>query len=774
MRPTDPKKPFARRIVRAILAGAVLFALLAGALGVLAAQDTGPGNPDRVEERVIGFQVAPPRAGDHFAYAFSEVNEPADRPSAPWEILADFEWRGSEVVFDAHGEARHVDVLRNTRHGVGFDEDGNPIPIVDDVLLDSQTGRTVAWRSEYNASRTHTDSLGLGTRNVESEGTRTDFVNLSYLERPDAFPHDLLPPITCGVRNPLQDSPYPAGGIDLFAACSHGTNFFDWYRGWDDVTMFRADAVGTVDGRDAIRFRAYFDAAWTPPTPPSTAAAPEITLWMAEEVPYPLRIEYTTFNDAGDAFADRYALVAYEPGGEALARHEALDLSAPELDWAPRLPWGPDETGFDHPFPLSEAWADARDHPTDARFRDFLSGHPDAQAVAAWYDEDWADGYVVREWRITASDGLAAQSVCPDRVEPSPAEPLGSVAPTTRRNLDCSGPGLPVDPACAGDTMPTAASLVRLWRASPDATGPTDPANTYEFGIRCQEAYHEHNLTFHVGHESVRTTEAPDGVAAPNREYRYDTLTVRMNGDVVSRAQSTSRYTWDPVSDKAPPVGGEEAPEPAAAHVGPAYLWSLPPEETLWAAGFAAAFAAAAYAAWPAVKAFGASVLYSRVERPTALEQGTRAEIARLVTQRPGIHFREIVRTTDWSRGTVEHHLRKLLDTGMITESSRGRYTCYFPRGDVDRRLMDAVAVLKSDGARRVLEAVLDSPGISATEAAAAAGLSRQAAHVHLRRMVAAGLATSRRRGRTAGAIATPLAEEALGLARQADPSGVA
>lgn len=191
-----------------------------------------------------------------------------------------------------------------------------------------------------------------------------------------------------------------------------------------------------------------------------------------------------------------------------------------------------------------------------------------------------------------------------------------------------------------------------------------------------------------------------------------------------------------------PPAGPGAASAAPAAALAP----SIDPNVTWW-------FAVAGVSSLALLlAAFG----YSRLRPDRALEHPLRAQLVDAIQAQPGIHFEALRRLFGLSRGQLEHHLRTLVHTGHAAVHAGPRYTCYFPPGQVDRRLMHAAAILKSQGARRVLASIVREPGRSVAGAAERAGISRPTTTEHVARLRAAGLVDAQRAGREVRLHATP------------------
>lgn len=167
------------------------------------------------------------------------------------------------------------------------------------------------------------------------------------------------------------------------------------------------------------------------------------------------------------------------------------------------------------------------------------------------------------------------------------------------------------------------------------------------------------------------------------------------------------------------------------------------PEDTLVLAGTAAAggVGLALWAMGPVLLRWLAGLgLYSRVDRGAALNHASRGRVMALLEAQPGLHFHEICRRLGMQRTTTQHHLRKLVEVGLLVEEAGSGYTCFFPKGAVDRRVMAAAPLLKAEAARRLLNRVIERPGATLRQVAADCGIGTSGAHYHLDRLAQAGL----------------------------------
>lgn len=705
----------ARRLAKGLLIATLVFGLTGGTMGALAADGTPSTDGPSLEEQVQGFQVPAPREGDRLVYARSTDDG----------VVVDtiVEWRGEETVYDAHGYAHAAHEVRVVRPDRTTFNDA-PKPIVMDVYLDAETGLPVTWTRYANHSQ---PGQPVPTGDSTQTFTRTDtgFANWSRYQ-PAAYLGTGPNHVLCGLRNPVQTTPYD-DGVDLFANCTLNVHFPLWRPIFDTYSEFHPRERGRIGDFDAVRFGLEWGEEFDPRA--GYAPLPQVDVWMSQDVPYPLRIEYsrnTSFPDSSMTLS----LVEFTAGATPLAVPSASTADLGEIPVAPRQPWGPDDRGFTLGFSPSEAWNRALDHPTDDSLRSFTEAHPDARTVEAHYWTSRNDvGHESGGWQFIVSDAHDAVAICI-----SDWYGLGHL----EDSLDCDEERPdPIDPDCGGHLVPSWAGAVERWRAIASPRYAENGVTYLIFKAKC-DSIEPWNVQLYVtSRESgfVPVAGAPPDVTEPNRTVsRSSTLFVTADGDAQWLMEHTSAHSWSPTGADEPPES-----EPVVASQGeiPAESapWVTPSAESLASAGAFAALVAALYLLWPKITSLAGAALYSRVAKPEALDQPSRALVAEAIMARPGIHFRQLVRATGLSRGTVDHHLRKLIDTGLIAKRRNGRYACYFPAGDVDRRLMDALPFLKSDGARRLVNLALQEPGFTVRLAMRETGFTRQAIHAALRKL---------------------------------------
>lgn len=600
------------------------------------------------------------------------------------------------------------------------------------------------------------------------------------------FPEDQQP---CLAFNPLQGGNVSlTEALPLLAPCTLGGQLVTFPEG----LLLRATAIENRSGVQTIRFDGQLNGTYQ--------------AWFTPSVPYPIRLEVALPNERPTALEEGdldlpgprrlvLEMTGFAPGDVPLdgvddpADTQALPelvLGEPLYVGATRV--GPDESGLDHPFSLGAAFQAALDATTFNDLDTYLAAHPLAYVAAAQYQEGpyaasnpfTAFGGYDRVWRIGMTDGqeifsfqAAQQSF--DNFAPVAARNETQPVYSFQRDYAPDGPWSTAPyPNRLPATMPTLRSLADRW-AGFDGSGLE--ANAWGFLIQClpdetdEEAPCRMQTAYNVGHERyVQGGTSPGGVfafggvvALPGNPYgteeniqirRFVTFdAVGDAGLVFIEDYRHYRAASDgplPGSSIVPPFltsrdAGYKVQSVAVSGIPPAYANWLPEPKQAAQITFLGVVVGFLYWIWPKLGVVG---LFSRLHKSELLDHPARAKLVQIVEAQPGIHFHDLAQKAELANGTAVHHLRKLADSGHINVRRSGRYTCYFPTGRVDPTQAAAAPLLKSDGARQVLDAVRSKPGMSNLELAQAIGLQPSTVNYHVQRLANAGLLATLRDGR--------------------------
>jgi DNA-binding MarR family transcriptional regulator len=543
----------------------------------------------------------------------------------------------------------------------------------------------------------------------------------------------------CGFLHPLQGATVPLHGEAFrLGDCRLGDELvLDYafrYAGRDDVgghLAYRYVRSPSAEDGGAYHYEgSYHDADLV------LGRGSTVSLWLSPDAPYPVRIRL-------EDSSLRYDLADFTAGtstqGPATAPHDPL----PALELAPREVWGPSEAGLHHPFPLSAAFQKARDDPFFSGVRDFVAAHPSASIVIARYHEDETSGEQVRLWDFTLGEGARSVGACVAQYTSQPGEgilpPTGVPASVTRyQTRDCSWDALE-RPIEVPNELPTVVSLMHRWElvAPPDRVA--KGANAWGFDLRRPGSIYGHEGLVEAGYVHSRW----DGNFVQGSVQNEEEFLVgnEPSGALIATRSLEATYTSS-TGLSSPPAEREPVPRPMhPSSLGIASVARWPPGSVAGAvvAGAATSVGLTAWF-WPAQRTGLLAPLFSRLQRPRALDHRLRNDLMALVEQQPGIHVLEMCRRLGRPRGTVQHHVRKLEQLGLLVTHAAHGYVCCYPRRGAAERQAATDALLKSDATRRVLAAVVAAPGRTGTQLADELGLTRQTLHHHVSRLRQAGL----------------------------------
>jgi hypothetical protein len=737
--------PPLRRLPKALLVAALTALVFGGIIGSVQAgqepQAAAPGEADQLD-------TPAPSLGDKWTYQilvtgggwnFAANDAIQTGTPAPY---AEFEWEAPKAIRDGDGAEAAVDVLhvkrldyRHDPDSADFNHDHLWVPEEERYLFRLGTTEDVAHETFVESEEQDqggvtvaggTDVEFLPGQSAQVEG----WARYYQFTHAPCFGRTLLQGHAFPLDKALRTSPdclprFPDGEEDTEQAGQGPYHFA---------------ARETVAGRLAFRFDSH-----------------DASLWLSEEVPVPVQ---WTARRGGDVAT--VTLSSFGAGTAPLgtAGPVAGTSVAPAVEMAPRQPWGPDDSGVDHPFPASAAFQAARDDPRWPNLRTWLAAHPDGATFLLEYSEDLEAVPQERTWFFALADDGASMAFVAQQssYDGAPLPPVVqfqdlSYLATWLAYLAPSSESMPQE-------LPTVASVISRWQAYETLEGRDPTPNGWGMGLRCILGC-QYGLYGDVvaGRDPVAFWHLPfgaflaPGVSIPDvgeRSFTGAQLNVGPDGRTGSLrnwtgyAQGLTAAALDgqPVADSsAEPVPENDAPLRFATFV------PSPPEAA--AITLASALAGLLYWLWPSLKGGSFFGLFSRLRGPQLLEHPMRAKLVQIVQAEPGIHFQDLARRAALPNGTAVHHLGKLTKAGLLSARPLGRYTCYFPGASPDRVSLARAPILRSDGARRVYEAILGRPGLSGLELAGVVGLQPSTVNYHVQRLVECGLVLAAREGRS-------------------------
>ena len=139
---------------------------------------------------------------------------------------------------------------------------------------------------------------------------------------------------------------------------------------------------------------------------------------------------------------------------------------------------------------------------------------------------------------------------------------------------------------------------------------------------------------------------------------------------------------------------------------------------------------------------------YISIANNNVLSNGTRLRIYDHIKKNPGVNFSVISKETGVNRGTLSYHLKILgLNNKIKVYKNRG-YTKYFENhmkfNDDDRRILQ---YLTKNTSRKIIENLIEYPGVSRKDLSNAIGISGPAVTQHMKYLQADGVIEMKKEG---------------------------
>lgn len=126
----------------------------------------------------------------------------------------------------------------------------------------------------------------------------------------------------------------------------------------------------------------------------------------------------------------------------------------------------------------------------------------------------------------------------------------------------------------------------------------------------------------------------------------------------------------------------------------------------------------------------------------------SRREIFRAVEATPGVHFRALLDDLAFAQGTLQYHLRKLADDGLVEAVDDGQYTRYYPAGEFDEADHAVMNALRREYARRIVAHLAADGPLTTSDLAERLDRANSTVSWHLSKLAEAEIVTRERDGR--------------------------
>jgi predicted transcriptional regulator len=132
-----------------------------------------------------------------------------------------------------------------------------------------------------------------------------------------------------------------------------------------------------------------------------------------------------------------------------------------------------------------------------------------------------------------------------------------------------------------------------------------------------------------------------------------------------------------------------------------------------------------------------ASFLFNSRENAASalLNQTTRMTIFNFVKDNPGFHFRAMSDCLEMPIGVLQYHLGLLVNGGLISAYSDGRYKRYFESGKFAETEVKVISILRHKTAGKILIALMEKQDTLHKELALKLGISSQALSWQMNRL---------------------------------------
>jgi len=126
----------------------------------------------------------------------------------------------------------------------------------------------------------------------------------------------------------------------------------------------------------------------------------------------------------------------------------------------------------------------------------------------------------------------------------------------------------------------------------------------------------------------------------------------------------------------------------------------------------------------------------------------TRQQLYELIQRFPGMHFREIQRTSGLAVGTLQYHIKHLVEEGLVVGVKDGEYVRYYPVGAVTEKDKFLLQFLRQKPIRRMLVFLLENKRANHKRLTGASGVSPATTSWYLGKLLDAKVVVKRKVGR--------------------------
>ncbi|MCK9581463.1 MAG: winged helix-turn-helix transcriptional regulator [Methanoregula sp.] len=144
------------------------------------------------------------------------------------------------------------------------------------------------------------------------------------------------------------------------------------------------------------------------------------------------------------------------------------------------------------------------------------------------------------------------------------------------------------------------------------------------------------------------------------------------------------------------------------------------------------------------------------------LQNMNRAVILDYIENNPGCTLSDLSKNTGVNRGTAKYHLFLLLIAQKVVRKKYGKFTYLFSNGGKHLEKKQVYGYIMNPAKRKILEMILDKPGISNKEIAAGLEYDPSTTHWHLQQFLNEKMIVSQWDGRNTNYFLVPDVEEII------------
>ncbi len=130
------------------------------------------------------------------------------------------------------------------------------------------------------------------------------------------------------------------------------------------------------------------------------------------------------------------------------------------------------------------------------------------------------------------------------------------------------------------------------------------------------------------------------------------------------------------------------------------------------------------------------------------LELEVRQRLFTLVSESPGVHFRDIQRRTKMATGTLSYHLDQLVKVGLLKTMRDGEYLRYYAQSDITEEEKKVLDLMRRPSVRHIVLSLIQHEELSNEQLSEILRLSPSTVAWHLKKIVEANLVNTRQENR--------------------------